>query len=357
MLRYTPAVFAVGPDYLVLVPVDRPSLLRIRVGDQFFCDETNGVMRSDDDVHRVLIPSETLDDAGSYTVCEREMLERRPYFPDVGEETCRTFAFRKLPEKDFRAYVIADSHSDTVRPAEAACAFGRIDLLIFGGDIPDCSDDRTQLDVLFVLAEKVTHGEIPCLFARGNHDLRGAFAERYSQMIPSQNGNSYYTFRLGPLWGVVLDCGEDKLDGHEEYGPTCACHPFRVRQTAFLKRVADDGEWKDAAVSYRLVLCHIPFPHPDRRPEAAPFFVEREIYDAWTALLGQCRPDLMVSAHVHYVGLRSPDDECPFPVLLASEPKDVFTGAGLIFSEEGIRTVYSCSDGTVRDGPVIPKRR
>lgn len=357
MMRYTPAVFAVGSEYQILIPVDRPALLRVRVGDQYFYDETNGVMRSDDDMHRVCVPAEILDNAGAYTVCEREMLDRRPYFPDTGEEICRTFAFRKLPEHEFRAYIIADSHSDVIHPVEAAKAFGRIDLLILDGDIPDCSDDRTQLDVLFVLAENVTHGEIPCLFARGNHDLRGAFAERYSQMIPSKNGNSYYSFRIGPLWGVVLDCGEDKLDGNEEYGATCACHPFRIRQTSFLRGTVNDGEWKDDTIAYRLVLCHIPFTHPDTRPEAAPFYIEREIYDEWTALLGQCRPDLMISAHVHHTGLHEPDEACPFPVLLASAPKETFTGVGLIFTEEEIRTVYACSDGTTADGPVIPKRR
>ena len=56
-------------------------------------------------------------------------------------------------------------------------------------------------------------------------------------------GNTYYTFRIGSVWGMFLDCGEDKLDSHEEYGGTVCFHRFRERETAFIKDViARSGE-------------------------------------------------------------------------------------------------------------------
>ncbi|MBO5269618.1 MAG: serine/threonine protein phosphatase, partial [Clostridia bacterium] len=77
------------------------------------------------------------------------------------------------------------------------------------------------------IAAGVTKGRIPVVFARGNHDTRGKYAERLANHTPTDNGRSYYSVRLGKLWMLVLDCGEDKNDDHAEYGHTMCCHAFR----------------------------------------------------------------------------------------------------------------------------------
>lgn len=55
------------------------------------------------------------------------------------------------------------------------------------------------------------------------------------------NGDSYYTFRLGKIWGMALDCGEDKMDKDPEYGSTICCHAFRQQETAFIRQVIADA--------------------------------------------------------------------------------------------------------------------
>ena len=41
-----------------------------------------------------------------------------------------------------------------------------------------------------------------------------------------ERSNKDSTFRLGNLWGILLDCGEDKNDDRPEYGGTICCHAF-----------------------------------------------------------------------------------------------------------------------------------
>lgn len=53
-------------------------------------------------------------------------------------------------------------------------------------------------------------------FSRGNHDMRGKLSEKMQTYTLTDNGNSYYSFQIGALWEMVLDCGEDKADSHEE---------------------------------------------------------------------------------------------------------------------------------------------
>ena len=84
-MKTTPAVFAVGREYQIMVPVSENSLFWIETGGESFYDEQNGIMRSICSTHRVIVPMEVLDRAGEYTVCEREIIDRKPYFPETAE--------------------------------------------------------------------------------------------------------------------------------------------------------------------------------------------------------------------------------------------------------------------------------
>ena len=61
MLRFAPAVFAVGRNYHIMAPVSGNSLFWVRVGDQCYYDGSNGVMRSGCSVHRAVVPMSALD--------------------------------------------------------------------------------------------------------------------------------------------------------------------------------------------------------------------------------------------------------------------------------------------------------
>ncbi len=335
MLKYTPAVFAVGHTYSIMVPVTEPSLFWVEVDGTCYYDEQNGIMRSLCTTHRVSVPMEVLDRAGAYTVCERAIIDRKPYFAETADTVSRTFSFRPIPADHVRIYHIADTHNSVVAPVAGGVAFGDIDLLVLNGDIPNHSGDIAYFDTIYAIIEGLTHGEIPTVFARGNHDLRGYFAEQIGDHIPNQNGNTYYSFRLGSLWGLVLDCGEDKADWHAEYGLTVACHPFRERQTDYIKSVIAHAaeEYAAPGITHKLIICHNPFTCRHNPP----FDIEEELYTEWATLIREnIHPDLMLCGHMHRTEIHDvggPLDQRgqPCKMVIGSRVGDGFhAGCGLV---------------------------
>ncbi len=340
MLKTTPAVFAVGKNYQIMVPVTTNSLFWVEVGNKCFYDESNGIMRSLCTTHRVTVPMEVLDSEGKYTVCEREIIDRKPYFPETADTVKAEFEFYPLPKDNIRAYHMADTHNRVEEPIKAAEYFGKPDLLIMNGDIPDHSGEIENFDTIYALAEKMTHGNIPIVFARGNHDLRGYHAEEIAEHTPNHNGYTYYTFRLGSIWGIVLDCGEDKDDSHAEYGLTVSCHPFREKQTEFIKEVIKNAhnEYSAQGITHKLIICHNPFTFQARPP----FNIEKEIYSDWAKLLKEnVKPDLMICGHLHRLQVFKAGSENdhlgqPCTVIVGSDNKPEFhAGCGLVFNKDG----------------------
>ncbi len=333
MLKYTPAVFAVGNNYQIMVPVSEASLFWVEVGGECFYDEQNGIMRSLCFTHRVNVPMEALDRAGEYTVCERVIIDRKPYFPETEDTVRTTFPFKPIPEDNIRIYHVADTHNKVAEPCAAAEKFGEMDLLIMNGDIPDHSGEISNFDTIYEIADRLTHGNIPIVFARGNHDLRGYHAEEIADHTPSEDGNTYYSFRVGNIWGLVLDCGEDKDDSHAEYGLTVACHPFRKRQTEYIRNIIKSGEYKAEGIEHRLIICHNPFTYQ----LDAPFNIEKEIYAEWAELIREniC-PELMLCGHLHRtfiseVGSENDHLGQPCKMIVGSDMgRDFHVGCGLV---------------------------
>lgn len=298
MLKKTPAVFAIGNEYQIMMPSETPSLFWVEIGKKTYYDENNGVMRSMCPVHRVNIPMSVLDESKSYTVCARKIINRKAYFTETEETVKATYAFKPVPDDNIRILHISDAHNFTDEPISASKKFGNIDLLLMNGDIPNDCASLENIYTIYKHTSEITNGNIPIVFARGNHDLRGYYAESLTDYIPTYNGNTYYTFRISSIWGMVLDCGEDKDDSHGEYGFTAAFHSFRQRQTEFIKSVIKnkENEYLADGIKHRLIICHIPFTYQKEDP----FNIEGEIYSEWGRLLKtEIKPSLMLSGHLH----------------------------------------------------------
>ena len=78
-----PAVFAVGTDYQIMVPVKSDVLFWVTINGKDYFDHSNGIIRSSTRLHRVTVPSAELDRAGEYTVSYRKIIDRKPYFPET----------------------------------------------------------------------------------------------------------------------------------------------------------------------------------------------------------------------------------------------------------------------------------
>ena len=359
----TPIVYAVDKNYQIMVPVTQETLMWVEIAGCCFYDDVNGILRSNCTTHRMTVPMEILDAAGEYKVCYRIVNERKPYYSDVSDIYEYISAFYPVKENGARFYHIADAHNQVDAPVAAAKAFGDIDFLVLNGDLPDHSGDIKNFTAIHRIAAEITDGEKPVVFSRGNHDMRGIYAENLSEHTPTDNGRSYYTFRLGSIWGMVLDCGEDKYDYHIEYAHTICCEDFRKRELEFIKNVITNArkEYEAEGVSKKIVIMHDPFTEymPDR-VSAEDF----ETYKEWAKLLRDyIKPDAMICGHVHQAYVTNVGDELdrlgqPCPVVVSSAPgtriyerslglwvKDVYVGVGFEMTEENILVSFVGSDG------------
>ena len=352
ILKTAPAVFAVGNDYQIIVPVTCETVMWVKVGDKCFYDESNGILRSAKRIHKMLVPAEILDKECGYTICCRRVIKRKAYFSLTHSVEEITFNFRKVQGEQVKAYHIADAHNMIKQPVKCAEKFreeiGGIDFLILNGDVPEDSDNIKNFDTIYEIISQITKGEIPVVFSRGNHDTRGIFAENIAEYTPCENGNSYFSFKLGNIWGLVLDCGEDKPDTNKEYGNMVACSFFREKQTRFLEKLAESSEHQlaNAGVEHKIVITHNPFTR--RYPE--PFNIEEDTFTYWAKILkGKIKPQLMICGHIHKFSVDMPGCENdafgqPCPVVVGSQVnkrKNYFAGSGFVFNKDNIEIIFN----------------
>ncbi|MBQ3083886.1 MAG: metallophosphoesterase [Clostridia bacterium] len=354
IFTFDPTVYVFDRDYHIMIPMEAPALVWVRVGDRKFYDHFAGVLRSDTKVHRVIVPQALLDEQKEYTVCWRKVIDRTPYFPQSEEPREYTVSFRPIEGVNANFYHVSDVHDDIDYAIKTAPFMERIDGLILNGDVPNsCAVEKGGTDIL-ELTGTVGKGEIPVIFARGNHDARGAFAEHFGDYTPHREGRTYFTFRLGNIWGLVLDCGEDKPDTNDEYFGTICFHEFRLAEDAFVQDVVARAkeEYLAEGIEYRVVVCH----HPISLVSRPPFDIEQEIYGGWCRILSEeIKPDLMISGHTHKPGLYLPGgilDQLgqTWPIGIGGRParkrSEGFIAAGYEFSEEGVR--FTLADESCR---------
>ena len=362
IMSYFPGVYAVGDEYQIIMPFSAEAIVKVEVGAQVFYDDMCGILRSSDLIHRVQIPMDALDAAGEYTVVYRKIIDRKAYFPEMEEEARVTFDFRPLPtDREIKIYHLSDTHNMVEEPVAASAYFGdETDLLILNGDIPNHAGKHEHLETVFKLASAVAKGNIPILCTRGNHDTRGRCAEDFLRYIPHKNGKTYYTVRLGKVWALILDCGEDKNDDHEEYGGTICFHPFRLAETEFIRDVVKnaDQEYNAEGVEHRLVICHIPFTFSKLQD---PFDIEKELYAEWSRMLrDEIKPELMICGHRHLVevwdvGSKNDIYGQACPVIVGSRPirhketgEKEFIGCAITLAKDRAKVVFNHHSGEIK---------
>ena len=351
----TPIVYAVDKNYQIIVPVTQETLMWVEVDGIRFYDDVNGIIRSNCTTHKMIVPQELLNAAGGYKVCYRIVYERKPYHSNVSDVYEYSSVFYPVKEEGARFFHISDAHNQVEAPVASALAFGDIDFLILNGDLPDHSGDIKNFTTIHRIAAEITNGEKPVVFSRGNHDMRGIYAENLSEHTPTDNGRSYYTFRLGSIWGLVLDCGEDKYDYHIEYAHTICCEDFRKRELEFIKKIIVDArkEYEAEGVSKKLVIAHDPFTEylPPQTSEE-----DMKTYKEWAKLFRDyIKPDAMICGHVHQAYVTSVGDELDrlgqaCPVVVGSAP-----GSKIYSASRGVwaENVFVSAGFEIKDGKIL----
>lgn len=348
-----PVVYAVGDEYQIFVIPSSKTVMWCRIGENEYYDHANGVLRSETSLHKITVPAAELDAAGSYTIGYRRFQERVSYFNKADLEGEVTFKFRKVNRENPKFYLLSDVHSRAIEATASAKSVKDLDFLIMNGDIQENSSSEESLLRPHRIASEITRGEIPVIYSRGNHDLRGPWAERVAEFFPNANGKSYYTFRLGNTWGIVLDCGEDKPDASVEYGGVNCCHPFRLEETRYLEKVIANAanEYAAPGVVHKMIVAHINFsePHPE------PFNIEYPIYSHWCALIREnIKPSAYFYGHTHKNYVTMPGTERDIfnqgsPAILTGVPGraecHTYNGAAITLNTKEINVSYINESG------------
>lgn len=339
-MKFHPNIFIVGRKYQIVIVTEQPAQVCVWLDGKTYFEDNGGIIPSLNCVHKISVPQSALDKAGKYTVVVRNTVEKKPYRPVYGERKTYEYTFKNRAYDDLKAVYFADIHS-VYRLATALVGDREIDFVIFNGDF---GETRSTEDILHLneFFSSLTKGEIPVLFVRGNHDTRGAYAERLYETVGMDGQKGYFSFTFRSLCGVALDCGEDKPDDHIEYGGANDFESYRKRQTEFLRRVRLPKDKTAFAV------CHVPF-----MLESAmhgEFDIERKEYARWAKSLNGLNLRFMICGHTHrfaYVPEGNDVQSHDYPVLVASEFRGGVTigGAFLDFTKTAVRVTYADSDG------------
>jgi 3',5'-cyclic AMP phosphodiesterase CpdA len=212
-----------------------------------------------------------------------------------------------------------DTHevTDTLRGLHAAHEMAQKeagdDFLLWNGDqTNDISTEDRMVDQFLAGAGRPFAARVPYYYVRGNHDVRGPGARRLPRFTDVPDGAYFYSFRQGPLAGLVLDTGEDKPDDHPVYGGLNDFAAFRGRQAEWLAREVERPAFRSAPI--RVLFCHIPLWW-----EGRPLCVDG--HKKWHDLLVKGGIRLVISGHTHRPGWFPAEPGRPNGQLVAGGPK------------------------------------
>jgi len=188
------------------------------------------------------------------------------------------------------------------------------DFLVWNGDVTDVNQEERIPVQYFAPAGQPFTSQMPLVFVRGNHDTRGGAARALPRFVHTPGNRFYYSFRHGPIAGIVLDTGEDKLDTHPVYAGLGDFDHYRQEQSRWLEAELRRPEISQAP--FRIVFCHIPCA---RRSEA-PAFPSTDPRSAWHPIFVQGKVAAIISGHTHRHACLPPEENRPYAQLIGGGP-------------------------------------
>ncbi len=365
VITHGPYLVDPSEDSITVVWItDTPSHALVRYGEAAALDRegesrTHGLL----DVgtrHAVRLSGLTPGHTYRYQAVATRVVKLNAYWPEKGLSTeAPVHAFRTFDRNQSSTTfsVITDTHEDVVR---INALMQKIDwktseFLAQTGDAFHWLESEDQLFSKWLdPVSKALAGERPLVFARGNHEWRGAFARSLFDYIPTVEGRFYVARDVGPVHLVVFDSGEDKPDDTNVYSRLNRSEPYLAEQLRWLG-AHRASEPRMASAPFRVVLMHQPRwgSMPPARERAGGLDGQAQ----WIEAANAAGVDLVVAGHTHRFARIDPGspgfEQARFTTVVLGQDQVGTVRA----TADSIVVVVTTTTGEVLDTITVPRRR
>ena len=258
--KATPAVYEMGDGYAVIwaTSFDGTGYIKYTYGGTEYTvyDEVAGIVKTNDYIHVVKVPHEHLL-GNSYTVYSQVVTNNNASTLSYGTTiSCGPLTLRKYDsETSIDILQLTDTHNYADRALASAKQFSTTpDLIVFTGDVASYIRSKDEIvTYVFSIMSKVSRGQFPVVFCRGNHDGWGRYGAMLLDYVPTETGEFYFDFEYGPLYGVVIDTGEDVAPSNNDpYNQVTNFDEYMAKQKAWLSTL------RPSSKPFSLAIYHIP---------------------------------------------------------------------------------------------------
>jgi hypothetical protein len=284
----------------------------------------------------------------TYEAVATRVVKLKAYWPDKGLDARSgphrfTTFDRNGPFVSFS--VVTDTHEDTERIGRLnrVVDWGSTELLVHLGDAFHWVDTEEQVFRAWLGPTLAALGSgTSLILVRGNHEMRGPFARRLRDYIPTKEERFYFARDAGPVHLVVLDTGEDKPDSTNVYAELNRTVPYRAHELAWFRDHLRSTA-RVAEAPFRVILMH----QPDWGwLEDGP--------DAWKEAADDAGVDLVLAGHQHRFSYAppGPDSDHGYHLLVLGQDQVARVDA----TAWELRVTVSDTAGAVVEEISIPRR-
>ena len=273
-----------------------------------------------DSVHRVRIEGLKPDTKYRYRVFTQEVAEwRYDDWVTLGKTACtdvwrgKPYEFKTFPAKprEVTFLVLNDIH-ERAQFMKDLCKnvdFKKLDFVLLNGDMSNrLRNQQHMMEAYLDTCVRMFATHTPLFFNRGNHELRGQFADYLYRYFPTNNGKYYRVQHVAGIDFLFIDTGEDKPDEDIEYSGIVNYDQYREEEARWLRGLRES---KQVGKYPLVVFSHIP---PTLQKWHGPYHLQKTLMPE----LNKMNVSVMLSAHLHAFGYQEPNEVIHFPNLVNS---------------------------------------
>ena len=225
----------------------------------------------------------------------------------------KPYEFKTYPEKprEITFLVLNDIHE---RPQfmKELCKnvdLKKLDFVLLNGDMSNrIRSQKHIMDAYLDTCVSMFATDVPLFFNRGNHELRGEFADYLNRYFPTNNGKYYRLQHVAGVDFLFIDSGEDKPDADLEYCGIVECDQYREEQERWLRSLQEEKKIGKYPI---VVFSHMP---PTLKNWHGPLHMQETL----TPELTKMNVSVMLSGHLHRFDYQEPNEVINFPNLVNS---------------------------------------